>query len=90
MEFKKCERCGCFFVSQDNVCYNCITKDRAEINMLRNYFDINPNIEEIKEIAYKDIDKAICLYLKYQKQKLDKKGIKLHIESEKLLNLLEK
>lgn len=45
MEFKKCERCGCFFVSQDNVCYNCITKDRAEINMLRNYFDINPNIE---------------------------------------------
>ncbi len=45
MEFKKCERCGCFFVSQDNVCYNCITKDRAEINMLKNYFDINPNIE---------------------------------------------
>ena len=32
MEFKKCERCGCFFASNDNVCYNCLTKDRFEMS----------------------------------------------------------
>ena len=45
MEFKKCERCGCFFVSQDMVCQNCISKDKAEQNHLRNFFEINPNLE---------------------------------------------
>ena len=45
MEFKKCERCGCFFISQDNVCHNCITKDKAEINQLKTFFDINPNVQ---------------------------------------------
>ncbi len=45
MEFKKCERCGCFFTSPDMVCHNCIQKDKAEMNQLKNYFDINPNVE---------------------------------------------
>lgn len=45
MEFKKCERCGCFFTSENMVCFNCIQKDKAEINKLKNYFDINPSIE---------------------------------------------
>ena len=45
MEFKKCERCGCFFSSPDMVCHNCISKDKAEINQLKNFFAINPNLE---------------------------------------------
>lgn len=39
MEFKKCERCGCFFISEDNVCQNCAPKDRFEMSKLKNYFE---------------------------------------------------
>ncbi len=39
MEFKKCERCGCFFLSESNVCENCSSKDNLEISKLRNYFE---------------------------------------------------
>ena len=45
MEFKKCERCGCFFTSSDMVCCNCIQKDKADINKLKSFFDVNSNIE---------------------------------------------
>ncbi len=38
MEFKKCERCGCFFVSEDCVCVNCLSKDKLEISKLKDYF----------------------------------------------------
>lgn len=39
MEFKKCERCGCFFLSESTVCENCMPKDTFEMSKLRNYFD---------------------------------------------------
>ena len=45
MEFKRCERCGCFFTSPDMVCHNCISKDKADVNKLKNFFEINPNME---------------------------------------------
>lgn len=38
MEFKKCERCGCFFVSADRVCANCLNKDNIDISKMRNFF----------------------------------------------------
>jgi len=31
MEFKKCVRCGSFFVSEGDVCQNCMPKDRLDI-----------------------------------------------------------
>lgn len=39
MEFKKCDRCGCFFTSNGDICVNCSPKDKLEINKLKNYFD---------------------------------------------------
>lgn len=39
MEFKKCERCGCFFLSDNTVCGNCSPKDNLEISKLKNYLE---------------------------------------------------
>ncbi len=39
MEFKKCKRCGCFFLSENTVCENCTQKDSFEISKLKNYFE---------------------------------------------------
>ena len=44
MEFKKCQRCGCFFVSTNNICENCLSKDNLDISKLKNYFDNNDDI----------------------------------------------
>lgn len=49
MEFKKCERCGCFFSSNDSVCYNCLTKERFEMSKLKNYIEEN-NVNSINSI----------------------------------------
>ena len=32
MQFNKCSRCGCFFVSNGDVCPNCAPKDNFEMN----------------------------------------------------------
>jgi len=44
MEFKKCERCGDFFASTNNICTNCLNKDNFDISKLKNFFDINEDI----------------------------------------------
>ena len=41
MEFKKCARCGCFFVSEAEVCPKCLPKDRCDISKLTNYINDN-------------------------------------------------
>ena len=46
MNLNKCCRCGCFFVSESDVCPNCEQKDRAEINRLQNYIEENSNVSE--------------------------------------------
>lgn len=46
MEFKKCARCGCFYTSNDNVCCNCLVKERAEINQFKSYIEEN-NINNV-------------------------------------------
>ena len=43
MEFKRCARCGCFFVTDGDVCNNCMPKDRLDISKLKDYFEENPN-----------------------------------------------
>ena len=49
MEFKKCERCGCFYTSNDSVCYNCLTKDKYEMSKFKNYINEN-NLSEINSL----------------------------------------
>ena len=49
MEFKKCKRCGCFYASNDNVCYNCLTKDKYEMSKFKNYINEN-NLSEINSL----------------------------------------
>lgn len=39
MELKKCERCGCFFMSNNSVCPSCQPKDIYEMSKLKNYFE---------------------------------------------------
>lgn len=58
MEFKKCNRCGCFYLSEDDVCQNCMPKDRFEITKLKNYFE-NENCSNI--VASISIDTGISL-----------------------------
>ena len=39
MEFNKCNRCGCFFMSNNDVCPSCQPKDIYEMSKLKNYFE---------------------------------------------------
>ena len=41
MEFKKCVRCGCFFMSGNDVCCNCQSKDKMDISKLNSILDEN-------------------------------------------------
>lgn len=43
MEFKKCARCGCFFVTEGEVCTNCMPKDRLDIYKMQSYLEENQN-----------------------------------------------
>ena len=45
MDFKKCARCGSFFLSEAEVCPKCLPKDKCEISKLTNYINEN-NITE--------------------------------------------
>lgn len=53
MEFKKCDRCGCFFSSNDNVCHNCLTKERFEMLKFKTYIEENniSNINSLNELS---------------------------------------
>ncbi len=39
MEFNKCSRCGNFYLSEGNVCPNCIAKDNLEFNKFKTYIN---------------------------------------------------
>lgn len=51
MEFKKCERCGCFFLSDNCVCANCNPKDSFEMSKLKNYFESDNFSNSINSIS---------------------------------------
>ena len=52
MEFKKCERCGCFFASPSDVCSNCEAKDKQDIYNLSNYIVTSPSVTSIENLSY--------------------------------------
>ena len=58
MEFKKCERCGCFFASNDNVCHNCLTKERFEMSKFKTYIEEN-NISDINSLNELSIETGL-------------------------------
>lgn len=49
MEFKRCERCGNFFVSSDSVCHNCLAKEKFEMTQFKNFIEEN-NISDINTV----------------------------------------
>lgn len=51
MNFKKCDRCGCFFMTEDNICGNCAPKDRFEMSKLRTYFEGETYADSINSIS---------------------------------------
>ena len=51
MEFKKCARCGCFFISDDDICSNCFSKDRMDIAKLNIILDENSNFNSIQDLS---------------------------------------
>ena len=51
MNCKKCKRCGCFFISDTDVCLKCEPKDNFEIAQLRNYLSSN-EANSLDELSY--------------------------------------
>lgn len=41
MDFKKCNRCGCFYVANGDVCPKCNSKENFEISTFKNYLKEN-------------------------------------------------
>lgn len=66
MQFNKCSRCGCFFVTNDSVCPNCKPKDISDMNKLKGFLEeVNPeaSIEEIScgtGISTKNLHRLFC------------------------------
>lgn len=52
MDLKKCVRCGCFFSSDNNVCYNCESKDRQDISKLNTYIGNSSEIGDINNLSF--------------------------------------
>lgn len=52
MEFKKCERCGHFFISTENICGNCLSKDNLEISKLIDYFSNNEEVPSFGTLVH--------------------------------------
>lgn len=51
MEFKKCMRCGCFFMSDNDVCCNCQPKDRIDIANLNSILDKTNNFNSVQDLS---------------------------------------
>lgn len=51
MEFKRCERCGSFFISNNNICCNCEAKDRNDISKLNSILDTIPKMNSVEDLS---------------------------------------
>ena len=64
MEFKKCNRCGNFYVSEGNVCPKCTPKDNLELSTFKNYIEENgynsiDNISTATGISEKNLNRFL-------------------------------
>lgn len=69
MEFKKCTRCGNFFITNTAICGDCLNKENLEISKLRSYFEVNdgivPSIESLSRatgITAKNLNRQLQEY----------------------------
>ncbi len=51
MNFNKCSRCGCFFMSDSSVCPNCQTKDMYEMGQLKDFLEENTSKINIDSLS---------------------------------------
>lgn len=51
MNLNKCERCGCFFATQNSVCPNCQSKDENDINQLKNFLSEADSSVTVESLA---------------------------------------
>lgn len=51
MDFKKCNRCGNFFMSDNDICYDCGIKDKADIAKLNNILVNTSGINSVNELS---------------------------------------
>ena len=51
MDFKKCSRCGSFYVSNGNVCPKCSPKDNLEFSTFNSYINEHGLDESIDTIS---------------------------------------
>jgi hypothetical protein len=65
MDFKKCSRCGNFYVSNGNVCPKCTPKDNFEFSTFKSYVSengLNNSIDTISDatgISVKNLNRFI-------------------------------
>lgn len=73
MEFKKCTRCGNFYVTEGNVCPRCVAKDNMEFATFKTYIKENWLIGSIDTISGKTgiSEKNINRFLTYNEIKED-------------------
>lgn len=66
MQLNKCSRCGCFFMTNSDVCPNCQPKDVCDMNKLKSFLeDCSPtsSLEEIScgtGISTKNLHRFFC------------------------------
>lgn len=66
MNFNKCSRCGCFFMSDSNICPNCQPKEQYEMNQLKDFLEehtsqINiDNLSDSTGISVKNLNRFLA------------------------------
>lgn len=80
MNFNKCERCGCFFATDNSTCPSCSTKDNIEMNTLKNYI-INNSISEDITTNVSAISNDTGITVKNLNRFLDNKSFASGIET---------
>lgn len=65
MDFNRCSRCGSFFVSNNDVCPKCQSKDSLEFETFKNYIaqnGVNQNLDVLSSetgISVKNINRFL-------------------------------
>lgn len=53
MEFKKCPRCGNFYVTENSVCHGCTNSENLDVAKLKGYFQEYGTGASVQDIAIK-------------------------------------
>lgn len=51
MNFNKCARCGCFYITSGDVCPSCAPKDKSDISKLSSYLVDAESAITVNELA---------------------------------------